>query len=156
MLGVVKSIVTFWGCLQVEQFLDYQQIISFSRSTQLTGIHLSVTKNIRHVFMWAGIAQSAQRLATCWTDPSRPTLEPTHPPTQWIPGFFPGVKRPECDLTTHFHLASRLKKQQGHNSIPLWVFVPDSRVKCTYLTYLYDFIYDAIGVMTFQGLYLQL
>ena len=24
--------------------------------------------------------------------PSRPSLWPTQPPTQWVPGFFPGVK----------------------------------------------------------------
>ena len=45
-----------------------------------------------------GIAQSVNKLATCWTvrgsnpggrrdfpHPSRPTLEPTQPPVQWVP-----------------------------------------------------------------------
>jgi hypothetical protein len=38
--------------------------------------------------------------------PSRPALVPTQPPTQWVPGLDRGV-----ELTTHPHLAPRLKKE---------------------------------------------
>ena len=30
--------------------------------------------------------------------PSRPVLGPIQPPVQWVPGSFPGVKRPERGL----------------------------------------------------------
>jgi hypothetical protein len=42
---------------------------------------------------------------------SRPTLESTQPPIQWVPGdLSPGVKRPGRDLTTHLQLVPRLRK----------------------------------------------
>jgi hypothetical protein len=43
--------------------------------------------------------------------PSRPTLRPIQPPIQWVPGLSRGLKRPGRGLTTHPHLAPRLKKE---------------------------------------------
>ena len=42
--------------------------------------------------------------------PSRLSLRPTRPPTQWIPGFSRGLSA-AGPLTTHPHLAPRLKKE---------------------------------------------
>jgi hypothetical protein len=72
----------------------------------------------------AGIAQSVKRLVTGWTvrgsiamgtrffatvqtGPGVPQL-----PVQWVPGLFPGVKRPGRDVEHPPHLALRLKKEQ--------------------------------------------
>jgi len=43
--------------------------------------------------------------------PSRPALEPTKPPIQWVPVLFPGVKRPGCGVHHPTHLARRLMKE---------------------------------------------
>ena len=76
-----------------------------------------------HNEVWAGRAQSVQRLAMGWmvqgTNPGggeicrtrQPALEPTQPPMQWVPVFFPGIKRPERGVDHPPHLAPRLKKE---------------------------------------------
>jgi hypothetical protein len=51
---------------------------------------------------------------------SRPALGPTEPPIQWVPGVLsPGVKRGRgVTLTTHPHLASRLRMSRSYTSSP--------------------------------------
>jgi hypothetical protein len=85
------------------------------------------------------VAQSAQCVATGWTtgrssfDPrqrqeifpvgsvSRPTLGPTQPPVQWVPGILsPGVKRGRgVTLTTHPHLVPKSRMKKNCTSSPL-------------------------------------
>jgi hypothetical protein len=52
-------------------------------------------------------------------------------------GFFSGGKAAGFDLTTHLHLAPRLKKEYSNNYIPLWVFVGRYRVNCIFTLYTY-------------------
>jgi hypothetical protein len=45
---------------------------------------------------------------------SRLALRPIRLPIQWVPEFVPGVKRPGVKLTTHLHLAPRLRTKFRH------------------------------------------
>jgi hypothetical protein len=51
---------------------------------------------------------------------SRPTLGPTQPPIQWVPGVLsPGVKRGRgMTLTTHPHLVPRSRMSRSYTSSP--------------------------------------
>ena len=42
---------------------------------------------------------------------SRPALGPTQSPIQWVPGLFPGVKRPGRGVHHPSHLAPRLQNE---------------------------------------------
>jgi len=75
--------------------------------------------------MWAGIAHSVGvatrygldgpgiefRWGRDFPHPSRPAMGPTQPLIQWIPGFSPGVKRPERGIDHPPQLAPRLNKE---------------------------------------------
>ena len=73
--------------------------------------------------MWAGLAQSEQRLATGWTAlGSNPTdgeisrTRPHRPPTKWVTDLLPRLKRQGCGVDHPPRLAPRLKKEQSYTS----------------------------------------
>jgi len=50
--------------------------------------------------------------------PSRTALGSTQPPTQWLPGFFSGVKWPGRGVDHPTHIAPKLKKEYRYIYIP--------------------------------------
>jgi hypothetical protein len=50
--------------------------------------------------------------------PSMPALGPTQLPIQWVPGLSRGWKGPGPALTTHSHLAPKLKKEYSYTCTP--------------------------------------
>ena len=79
--------------------------------------------------VWAGIAQSAQRLATCWTvrgsNPGggiRPDRSSGPPSLLYNGGSISGVKQPSSGVDHTLHLSPRLKKVYSYTSTPpLWL-----------------------------------
>ena len=51
-----------------------------------------------------------------FSQPSRPALGPTQPPTKLVPGFFPVAKRPGCGVDYPPPLAPRLKTEYSYTS----------------------------------------
>ena len=60
--------------------------------------------------------------------PSTPALGPTQPSVQWVPGLYRGWSGQRVVLTTHPHLAPRLKKSRAIPFLSLWAFVACYRV----------------------------
>jgi len=92
-----------------------------------------------YIYQWSGIAQSVSRLATGWTvggsNPvegrdfphlSRPALEPTQPPVQWIRVFPGGKEWPGRDVDPSPPATAVVKKEQSYTSTP-----PVGRTACT-------------------------
>jgi hypothetical protein len=51
---------------------------------------------------------------------SRPALEPTQPPVQWVPGaVYPGIKRQGVKLTTLLHLVPMLRMVELYLHSPI-------------------------------------
>ena len=57
-----------------------------------------------------------------FSEMSRTITKLTQPPIQQVPGIMPGVKLPGKMLTTHLHLAPRLRMSSAELPLPLYVF----------------------------------
>jgi hypothetical protein len=69
--------------------------------------------------------------------PSKEFLRPTQSPVQWIPWFFPEVKRLERGGKNSSHLAPSLKKVQSYTSTLPGAFMTCSSVSFTFSFYCY-------------------
>jgi hypothetical protein len=63
--------------------------------------------------------------------PSRPTLGPTQPRIQWIPGLSRGIKRPGSGVD-HPTSSAEVKKIRAIPLLPILAFVACSRVNSTF------------------------
>ena len=102
---------------------------------------------------------SSVGIATSWTvrgsnpnggrdfpHPSRPTLGPTRPPIQWVPGSFPGVKRPQRGVDHPPASKCRgWRKSRAIHLLPLWASVACSREN------LYLYLYLILLWMTYYA-----
>ena len=60
-----------------------------------------------------------------FSHPSRRALVLAQPPMQWVPGLFPGIKRPQRGVGHPCHLEPRLKEECRYNYLPSgpsWLF----------------------------------
>jgi hypothetical protein len=53
-----------------------------------------------------------------FTTASRPALGPTQPPIQWVPGSFPGVKRPRREADHSSPSSAEVKNAWTYTSTP--------------------------------------
>jgi hypothetical protein len=72
-------------------------IIDFLRIYILVVVGLQFSVGIETVYGLGGHGIES-RWGRNFPLPSRPTLGPTQPPTQWVPGNFRWVKRPGCGV----------------------------------------------------------
>ena len=112
------------GCLKhVENWNKYikkncASSWSFTKNQELlywTGRDSAVSIATRYELDGQGIES---RWARDFPHPSRPTLGPTQPPIQLITGLSRGLSSRGVALTTHPHLAPRLKKEKSYTSTP--------------------------------------
>ena len=66
---------------------------------------------------WLGVSGFETRWRRDFLQTSRPALEPTQPPVQWVKGLFSGVKAAGAWRSPSTpHLAPRLKKELSYTS----------------------------------------
>jgi len=64
---------------------------------------------------------------------SRPSLGPTQPPVQWVPGLSPGVKSDRgVTLTPHPLLVPWSRKSTATPALPLWAVLSSTDPQCLY------------------------
>jgi hypothetical protein len=86
--------------------------------------------------LWAGQSGDQILVGARYSVPVQTGSE-AHPSSYIMgTGSFLGVKLQGVALTTHPHLAPRLKKEYSYNSTPLWAFVAFLRVNFTF-TFMY-------------------
>jgi hypothetical protein len=65
-----------------------------------------------------------------FTTASRPHLEPTQPPIQWVPGALSlGLKRPQCEADHSPSSSAEVKNACSYTSIPQYAFMVRCSVK---------------------------
>jgi hypothetical protein len=94
--------------LQPGSTVSVQNITYKFRASQRKGLDNPVGIATRYGLDGPGIESRWRR---DFPHPSRPDLGPTQPPIQWVPGLFPGVKRPGRGVDHPPHLAPKLKKE---------------------------------------------
>jgi hypothetical protein len=75
-------------------------------------------------------SRQGKRRSLPFATPSRPGLEPTQPPNQWVPdALFPGVKRPGCEADHSFPSSAEVKNAWNCTSTHPFVFMAWGLIK---------------------------
>jgi hypothetical protein len=67
--------------------------------------------------------ESRRRRQIIFSKPARRTAGPTQPPVQWIPVFFPGVKRPWREVNHSLPSGAKVENEWSRTSAPpMWLY----------------------------------